>query len=230
MKKWTTLPALVGSLLLVCVPAAAAKTDSVSSKPPARGTTTTTVMGGGSPSTWPAAKPQPPSLAGAYSPNMKTAFLALVKYSDWLGSHPNPSLVKNYAAPSSNVYKAQVYLMQQMQKRGLHLPPTPSQIDFLVTTKKPTRRRSREGKPLSVAGRPAYTSGSVDVVIDEVTEGYLNRHNEVVGYTAKGTGPKPWSIVLVQNAKNGRYVIGAFYSVILHGSLQQWERENSRAK
>ncbi len=49
-----------------------------------------------------------PSLAGAYSPNLKTAFISLVKYSDWLGSHPNPSLVKNYVHHSSDLYRSQV--------------------------------------------------------------------------------------------------------------------------
>ena len=58
-------------------------------------TTPRTVMGGGNAATWPAARPFPPSLAGAYSTNLKTAFIALVNYSDWVGSHPNPNLVKN---------------------------------------------------------------------------------------------------------------------------------------
>ncbi len=77
-------------------------------------TTSTTVMGGGNPSTWPAAREKAPSLAGAYSLNLKTAFLALVRYSDWLGTHPNPKLVKNYVLPTSNIYRAQEYLMRQM--------------------------------------------------------------------------------------------------------------------
>ncbi len=56
-------------------------------------TTSTTVMGGGNPSTWPAARAKAPSLAGAYSSNLKTTFLALTNYSDWVASHPEPKLV-----------------------------------------------------------------------------------------------------------------------------------------
>ena len=64
-----------------------------------------------------------PSLAGAYSPNLKTAFISLVKYSDWLGSHPNPSLVKNYVQSSSDIYEAQLYLMQRMVIDGMARAP-----------------------------------------------------------------------------------------------------------
>jgi len=67
-------------------------------------TTSGTVMGGGNPATWPAARAFPPSLAGAYSPNLKTAFLALVRYSDWAGVHPNPDLVKNFCFSSADIY------------------------------------------------------------------------------------------------------------------------------
>ena len=91
-------------------------------------TTSTTVLGGGSPATWPAARAVAPSLAGAYSPNLKTAFIALVKYSDWLGSHPNPSLVKNFVASSSNIYASQVYLMRDMVDRGWHFPQTQARL------------------------------------------------------------------------------------------------------
>ena len=51
-------------------------------------TTSTTVMGGGNPSTWPAARAKAPSLAGAYSPNLKTAFLALVRILGLVGHAP----------------------------------------------------------------------------------------------------------------------------------------------
>ena len=82
-------------------------------------TTSRTVMGGGNAATWPAARPFPPSLAGAYSTNLKTAFVALVKYSDWLGSHPNPNFVRNYVATKSNIYHPQVDLMQRPVASGM---------------------------------------------------------------------------------------------------------------
>jgi hypothetical protein len=214
--------ALLGSLLLTGTAPALAGSHLGRTAP--KGTTTTTVMGGGSPATWPAAKPYPPSLAGAYSPNMKTAFLTLVNYSDWVGSHPNPNLVKNYALPSSNVYKPQVYLMRQMALRGLHLPPTPSIIDFLVIIKKPARLIAIGGQPLTVAGRPAYASGTIDIVVDQVTEAYLNAKNQVVGYTSRGTGPTAWTVVLRQSAATGQFVIASYYRLRVHGNLEEWER------
>lgn len=191
--------------------------------PTSKSVTTTTVMGGGNPSTWPAAKPYPPSLAGAYSPNMKTAFITLAKYIDWVASHPNPKLVANYAAPSSNIYAGQVFLMRQMQKRHLHLPPTPTIVDFLAVVKAPSLRRSSTGLVLQVHHHPLYTDGIIAVVITEVTQPYLNSANHVVGYTAKGTGPKPWTIELGQDPKSGQFVIISYYGVMLHESLIQWE-------
>ena len=220
---------IVPLLLMVGGQDALAGTTHRSTKPPANATTTTTVMGGGKPSTWPAAKPYPPSLAGAYSPNMKTAFLALVRYSDWVGSHPNPKLVKNYASPASDIYAAQVYLMTQMAKRGWHLPPTPSQIDFLVVTKKPILRYSKTGSPLIIAGKRAYTSGMVDVVVQETTEPYLNVSGHVVGRTAGKGGPRAWRVTLVQKDVDGQFVIDGFYGITVRGSLHQWEKEVARS-
>ena len=219
------IPLLIVPLLLMAGGQdALASTTHRSTKPPANATTTTTVMGGGKPSTWPAAKPYPPSLAGAYSPNMKAAFLTLTRYSDWVGSHPNPNLVRNYASVRSNIYKPQVYLMMQLDKRHWHLPPTPTQVDFLAVVKKPSIRRSEKGKPLSVAGHRAYSEGIVNVVIQEMTEAYLNRAGNVVGHTAPGTGPRVWSITLSQDNVTGRFVIRAYYEITVHGTLKDWER------
>ena len=225
------IPLLIVPLLLMAGGQhALAGTTHRSTKPPANATTTTTVMGGGKPSTWPAAKPYPPSLAGAYSPNMKTAFLALTRYSDWVGSHPNPTLVRNYATLTANIYAAQVYLMRQMSKRGLHLSPTPTEVDFLAVIQRPVRRRSTTGKLMLVAGKPAYTSGIVDVVIRQFTEPYLNRKDRIVGYTARGTGPAAWTVTLAQEPTNGRFAIAGYYGVTLHGSLKQWEQRVARKK
>lgn len=203
---------------------APARNLNTSKRPRTGPTTTTTVMGGGNPSTWPAAKPDPPSLAGAYSPNMKTAFLALVRYSDWVGTHPNPALVKNYVTPASDVYAAQNYLMAQMSKRHLHLPPSPSQIDFVAVVKKPVLRRSASGQILLLAGKRAYTAGIIYAVVTQVTEPYLNKNDRIVGHTSRGTGPTPWKISLVQRDINGQFVIDGYYAITIHESLQNWER------
>jgi hypothetical protein len=213
----------VSTGLMAGAPGALARQSEPATHRPVKKVTTTTVMGGGSPSTWPAAKPKPPSLAGAYSPNMKTAFLALVRYSDWVGTHPNPALVKRYTAQTSDIYRAQVYLMQQMRRRGWHLPPTPTQIDFLAVVDKPKRRLLQNGKVMVLAHHPAYTGGTVDAVIEQVTEPYLNAANRVVGHTAKGTGPEAWTIELQQDVATGQFVISGYYGVTVHGSLRQWE-------
>ena len=219
------IPLLIVPLLLMAGGQhALAGTTHRSTRPSTNATTTTTVMGGGKPSTWPAAKPYPPSLAGAYSPNMKTAFLALTRYSDWVCSHPNPKLVRNYASVQSNIYKPQVYLMTQLYKRQWHLPATPTQVDFLVVVKKPVIRRSKDGRPLLVAGHRAYSDGIVNVVIQEMTEAYLNRAGSVVGHTAPGTGPEVWSVTLSQDKSTGKFVIRAYYQIIVHGTLKNWER------
>ncbi len=159
---------------------AARTATSARSRPPttAPRTTSTTVMGGGSPATWPAAKAVAPSLAGAYSPNLKTAFISLVKYSDWLGSHPNPSLVKNYVITASDLYRSQVDLMQKMVTHSWHISPQPTQIDFLKVVVPPVTRTLPDGRK--------YQGGVIDTVINEIMYPYLNRAGKVVGHTAGG--------------------------------------------
>ena len=117
-------------------------------------TTSRTVMGGGNVATWPAARPLPPSLAGAYSTNLKTAFIALVNYWDWVGSHPNPNLVKNFLSAGSNIYFYWVDVMNALLKRGWHDYPDPTQIDFLKVV-----------APSEALGKGIYTNGIIDVVI-----------------------------------------------------------------
>ena len=88
-------------------------------------TTSTTVLGGGSPATWPAARAVAPSLAGAYSPNLKTAFIALVELLGlgWLASQSEPGKELSWHQ-RSNIYTPQVYLMRDMVDRGWHYPQT----------------------------------------------------------------------------------------------------------
>lgn len=186
-------------------------------------TTSTTIMGGGSPSTWPAARAVAPSLAGAYSPNLKTAFVALVNYWDWLGSHPKPNLVKNFAEATSNIYAAQVYLMGAMDNRGWHLPPNPTQVDFLYVVQRPVP--TRPARDHSVRGyRVAYSPGAIYAVINQITEPYLNERDQIVGHTGRGTGETAWRITLLQNRTDGRFRIGQYQRVLLRRGIQVWER------
>ena len=89
-RPWQALAAVMACLAALASASWQSPESSAAGRP--AHTTPTTVMGGGSPSTWPAARRAAPSLAGAYSHNLKIAFIALVQYSDWLGSHPNPNL------------------------------------------------------------------------------------------------------------------------------------------
>ena len=179
-------------------------------------TTSTTVMGGGSPSTWPAAKKVAPSLAGAYSTNPTTAFLALVKYSDWVGSHPDPNLVQNYAIPTSNIYRNQVYLMQQLVKRGWHISPQPTKIDFLKTALLPITK--------TLANGSKYQGDAIETVIDEQKSPYLNRAGKLVGRT-EGGGPTAYVVTLVQARLHGQFYIDVWEQVSSLGNGITWERQ-----
>jgi hypothetical protein len=188
----------------------------VSGRPAPPSTTSVTVMGGGSPSSWPAARKVAPSLAGAYSPNLKTAFLALVRYSDWLGSHPNPNLVKHYVLPTSNLYRSQVYLMQQMVKRGWHISPQPTEIDFLKVVVPAVTRRLPNGR--------RYLGGVIETVIDELKSPYLDRFGKVVGRTAGG-GPTAYVVSLVQDSLHTQFYIDVWQQVTAPGDGLRWEHK-----
>ena len=149
-------------------------------------------MGGGNPSTWPAARAKAPSLAGAYSANLKTAFLALVRYSDWLGTHPNPKLVKNYVLPTSNIYRAQEYLMRQMVVRGWHISPAPTEINFIKVVTPPVTR--------TLPDKDKYMGGVIECVINEMKYPYLRPLPERLS----DTPPERWTDGLWRNLGPGQ--------------------------
>ena len=180
-------------------------------------------MGGGSPSTWPAAKPNPPSLAGAYSTNLETAFLSLVNYSDWLSSHPNPNLVKNYASPTSNIYQAQVYLMQQLEKRQWREASNPTEIDFLKVITRTSSRQELSGRT-TPGTRSADRAGMIYVLISQKREPYLEGSGRVVGYSAGG-GPTAWAVSLGRGNRYGQFVIDKYQQINITGGFAQWEKE-----
>jgi hypothetical protein len=177
--------------------------------------TSTTVMGGGNPSTWPAARAKAPSLAGAYSPNLKTAFLALVRYSDWLGSHPNPNLVKNYVLPTSNIFRAQQYLMRQMVARGWHISPEPTEIEFIRVVAPPVTR--------TLPDKHKYMGGVIECVINEQKSPYLDGTGGVVGHT-QGGGPTAYGVTLVQDSLHTQFYIDLWQQLTPPGDGINWER------
>lgn len=175
------------------------------------------MLGGGNPAMWPAAKPVPPSLKATYGTNLKAAFLALINYWDWLGSHPNPDLVDNVVADRSNIFLPQEYLMAAMRHRAWHLPPEPTQIQFLYVP------------PQSVVTHNYRLPASVTVyaVINQVTEPYLNVYNKVVGTTEKGIGLTLWKIGLVRPVGQ-HFKIGVYEEIDLKHGLRAWEMSVSK--
>ena len=122
----------------------------------------TLVGASGNPADWPAARPEPPSLAGAYSSNMMTVFLTLVRYQDWVWSHPDPSLVRNYMMPGTAAYRNEEASISTFARRSLHADPSPTEIDWLAITGRPRRMLGK-----TLGGHPAYTPCAVTAVINQ---------------------------------------------------------------
>ena len=202
---------------------APARQPSTTSTTRTTATPTVTVMGGGNPATWPAARAKPPSLAGAYSPNLRTAFIALIRYSDWVGSHPNPDLVKNYTLGSSNIYIYQVRALRVMVTRGWHLPPWPSQVNFLTVVHAPIAQVTTNGKRLLRDGHQAYTRGVLDVVMDEQRAPYLDSTDRIVGYSGGG-GVTALTINLRQGS-DGRFRIDEWRILHPASGITAWEKK-----
>ncbi|GEM_PF-2547736 len=181
---------------------------------PAHGTTSSTVMGGGNPSTWPAAKPYPPSLAGAYSTNLKKALISLLNYMDWVFAHPNPVLVKNAVVPTANIYRYWVDIVEALVRRGWHEYPNPTEVNFLKVIQPPVKASG-------------FLGGTVDVVIDARRDPYLNNANQTVGYQVGG-GRYAASIILGRATTAQHFRIARWYVLHPGGGLEQWERELQR--
>jgi hypothetical protein len=92
-------------------PSSVGPTPSTATETPAL--TTTTVQGPRGPEAdYPAAQPNPSSLAGAdpagTTVNLVTVIKTLTTYEDWLYSHPNPALVSGFMMPAGNDYGSEV--------------------------------------------------------------------------------------------------------------------------
>ncbi|MGC8626242.1 MAG: hypothetical protein ACP5VR_01590 [Acidimicrobiales bacterium] len=168
-------------------------------------------MGGGNPAIWPAAKPYPPSLAGAYGTNLKKAFLSLLQYMDWAFAHPDPSLVANAVVPQANIYTEWVRVMEALVKRGWHECPKPTDIEFLKVVKTATASHR-------------FLDGTVDAVINGARAPYLNANDQVVAYQS-GQRPYAISVVLGRATATERFRIARWYVLHPAGGLAAWERE-----
>ncbi|MGH9107382.1 MAG: hypothetical protein ACRDZX_16460 [Acidimicrobiales bacterium] len=151
----------------------------------------------GNPADWPAAQAKPPSLAGAYGTNMIKAIVTLIRYEDWVWSHPNPTLVDNYMVPGGNVYSDELKVVTQLVRKGWHTDPSPSEIDWVGVTVLPAPLRLINGKIAYVNGHIAYKPASVNIVIRQRVDRYLNNQDQTVGHTPGG-GKAAFSVTLNQ--------------------------------
>ena len=146
-------------------------------------TTSTTVMGGGKPSTWPAARAKAPSLAGAYSPNLKTAFIALGELLGLVRFAPeSESRQELMLADIQTSTRPQVYLMHKWWSRvGMYHPTRPKSISYCRRTPSPITRST----DLVVIGTSVRPRRSIDVVINEKNVPYLDGPDKIVGHSAR---------------------------------------------
>ena len=144
-------------------------TTSATSTSAPSGNTTTTVLGPSGPaSSYPAAQPTPPSLAGAYpngtTVNLVTVLKTLTTYRDWVWSHPNPALVRNYELSSGNDYSTDVKDLTDLQQQGLHASPTPSEIVSVRVIQPPREEPAVGGTPARINGYQWFFGGIVEAV------------------------------------------------------------------
>jgi hypothetical protein len=173
----------------------------------------------GNPAAWPAAQPTPPSLAGAYSTNMIKVIVTLVRYEDWVGSHPDPALVPNYMIKGGNAYASEVKLITWLQKRGWHTDPSPTEIDWASVTAEPRAMPLVNGEPAQIRGHRLYMPGAaVNVVLDLRVGELLNRTGQVVGHSSVTPGKAAFSEILAQGM-DGRWRISSIYPLKPRGGL-----------
>ncbi len=171
----------------------------------------TLVGDNGNPAHWPAAQSKPPSLAGAYSDNIMTAFITLVRYQDWVWSHPNPSFVKRYMQPGTALYKLELSRIEQLQSHHLHADASPTDIDWLGITLPPRRLITS-----SVQGHPMFSPAALNVVINQRV-GVLLNHRGVAVMRSPGGGKAAFSEVLVEG-RDGRWRLADIHLLRLsHG-------------
>lgn len=145
----------------------------------------------GDPKDWPAAQPHPPSLAGAQSMNMMKVLVTLLTYEDWVWSHPNPALVGNYMLAGSQPYDAEVQDLGKLRKRGLHMDPSPTEIDWMGIVKRPLH--------ITIHGRSLLTGATVEVILNQKAGEYLDSSDRVI-QRLSGAGRSAYFILLVQAA------------------------------
>ena len=174
----------------------------------------TTIQGpSGSPANYPAAQPNPPSLAGAYpvgtTVNLVTVIKTLTTYEDWVWSHPDRALVSNYELSNGTAYSGELTAISDLQHMGLHADPTPTEIDW-VKVETPARPQASlpDGKPRQLDGHQWFIGGVITVVEANKAIPMLTADGAPSGqqFNPSHLGPTAYSISLVQGS-DGRFRI-----------------------
>jgi hypothetical protein len=133
---------------------------------------------------------------------MMTVFLTLVRYQDWVWSHPDPSLVGNYMMPGTAAYRNEETSIRTFARRSLHADPSPTEIDWLAVTGQPHRM---PGKTLGA--HHEYTPCVVTAVINQKVGTLLSPEGVPVLHSPGG-GRAAFTEVLDQGL-DGRWRIAA---------------------
>jgi hypothetical protein len=112
------------------------------------------------PADWPAAQSNPPSLAGAMNTtDLASVVRTLETYKDWVYSHPDPTLVRNFELPSSSYFAGDTKQLQTLVSNHWHTTPNPTLVKFIRVTLAP--RVTGQGN-----GKPMYSGSLVTVVLN----------------------------------------------------------------
>ena len=170
--------AVVVAVVLLAGGGSTKSTKHVSARPTAKATTQTTL------SPYALNDNPAPSLAGAYSDNLKTAFLALYAYHDWLYEHPNAALVSRYAVAGGPAYKVELYNIEYLIANHAHAPNDPRGLDgdiqFAKVTLVPKPITGPNGKQELRSGHPAFQGGIVTVVAKYLASNFYGSSGQYV--------------------------------------------------
>ncbi|HUZ44399.1 MAG TPA: hypothetical protein VMU63_08320, partial [Acidimicrobiales bacterium] len=157
-----------------------------------------------------------PSLAGAYSDNLITAFRALYAYHNWLYEHPDASVVGRYAVAGSPAYVGELANIDYLIAHQAHFPTDPRGYDgdlqFLKITLAPRAVVGSSGTQERIGGHLLFHSGLLTVVSLNL-KAYLYGSNGAVLQPGQSAGYSASSYALAEGA-DGQWRI--YSAVALH--------------
>jgi hypothetical protein len=136
---------------------------------------------------------------------MMTVIITLIRYEDWVWSHPDPALVRNYMIPGGNAYKPELAGVTELVRKGWHTDPSPTEIDWIGVTLRAKPLHLIDGRRVRVDGRAAYMPAALNILINQKISPYLNDKGVVAGHS-NGGGRTAFSITLSQGS-DGRWRI-----------------------